>query len=176
MNKGSKTVLLALAAMLALSACARKDRGLMNLRATGRGPDEFAILPTKPLQQPKSYAELPPPTPGGSNLTDPTPRADATAALGGKPKLLTRDGVPRADQGIISAATRYGVASDIREVLAAEDKEFRRKNRGRLLERLFGVTVYFSAYEPQELDRYAELARLRRAGIRTPAAPPDTQN
>jgi len=176
MTKASKPVLLALAASLVLSACARPDRGLMNLRATGRGPDEFAILPTKPLEQPKSYAELPPPTPGGGNRTDPTPRADAVAALGGRPKLLTQDGIPRSDRGIVAAATRYGVASDIREVLAAEDREFRRKNRGRLLERLFGVTVYFSAYEPQELDRYAELARLRRAGIRTPAAPPDSQN
>ena len=50
---------------------------------------------------------------------------------------------------------------------------FRRANDGRLVERLFNVNVYFRAYEPYELDQYAELERLRRAGIRTSAAPPD---
>jgi DUF3035 family protein len=172
MTKARPTILLLLAVTVLLSACARPDRGMMNLRADGRGPDEFAILPTKPLQEPKDYAQLPPPTPGASNLADPTPRQDAVAALGGNPKYLVTDGLPRSDQGLVQAATRYGVASDIRTVLADEDAEFRSKNRGRLLERLFGTTVYFSAYEPQELDRYSELKRLRRAGIRTPAAPP----
>jgi hypothetical protein len=46
-------------------------------------------------------------------------------------------------------------------------------NDGRLLERLFNVNVYFKAYRSQELDQYLELQRLRRLGIRTPAAPPD---
>jgi hypothetical protein len=41
------------------------------------------------------------------------------------------------------------------------------------LERLFNVNVYFKAYKKQELDQYRELERFRRAGIRTPAAPPD---
>lgn len=170
-------IILALAATVSVSACSRnKENRLMNLRATGTGPDEFAILPTKPLSLPKSYAELPEPTPGGTNLTDPTPIGDAVAALGGSRKQLNRDGIPRGDQGMISAAGRYGVQSGIRAALAAEDTEYRRNNRGKLLERWFGVTVYFSAYEDQSLDRYAELERLRRAGIRTPAAPPDLKD
>ena len=173
MVKVKPILLLALAASVALSACARKDGGMMALRATGAGPDEFAILPTKPLTMPKTYAELPDPTPGGSNITDPTPHADAVKALGGNPKHLTRDGIPRGDQGVVAAASRYGVSSNIRGVLAEEDKEFRSKNRGRVLERLFGVTVYFSAYESQTLNRHNELKRMRRAGVRTPAAPPN---
>ena len=72
----------------------------------------------------------------------------------------------------MSTVGRFGVAGDIRQVLAAEDLEYRRQNNGRILERLANVNVYYDAYRPISLDRYAELARLRRAGIRTPAAPP----
>ena len=165
-------IVLALAATIAVSGCAKKDRKLMNLRATGRGPDEFAILPTKPLQEPKNYAALPEPTLGGTNLTDPTPRADAVAALGGRPKVLNREGISTAETGVVQISTRYGVAGDIRPTLTAEDKESRLKNPPRLLERLFGITTYYKVYEPQSLDRYAELRRLRRAGVKTPAAPP----
>jgi hypothetical protein len=46
-----------------------------------------------------------------------------------------------------------------------------------VLERLFNVNVYFRAYQRQSLDKYAELDRFRRLGVRTPAAPPNyTQN
>lgn len=172
MPKVSWSILLVLSAVVALSACSRKEGGMMNLRSSG-GPDEFAILPTKPLTMPKDLTELPPPTLGGSNLTDPTPKADAVAALGGNPKYLTADGIQRGDEGIVATASRYGVNGNIRTALADEDREFRKKHRGRLLERLFGVTVYFGAYEKQSLDRYSELQRMRRSGIRTPAAPPD---
>jgi len=167
-------ILLALAAVIGLSACSKKAGGMMNLRSSGAGPDEFSILPTKPLTMPKSYSALPDPTPGGSNLVDPTPRADAIAALGGNPKYLNSGGVARADQGVVSTVSRYGVSGNIRTVLAQEDLEFRKKHRGKLLERLFHTTVYFSAYKPMTLDRYAELKRMRRAGVRTPAAPPST--
>jgi hypothetical protein len=35
------------------------------------------------------------------------------------------------------------------------------------------VNVYFRAYRPFALDQHRELERLRRAGLRTVAAPPD---
>ncbi len=164
---------LAFAAAIGVSACAPKEGGLMNLRSAGAGPDEFAILPTKPLIMPKDYKTLPPPTPGSANLTDPTPRADAVVALGGNPKYLTAKGIPRADRGVINVVSRYGITANIRQILAKDDAQFRKKHRGKLLERLFGNTVYFSAYKPMTLDRYSELARMRRAGVRTVAAPPD---
>ncbi|SMR82396.1 Protein of unknown function [Aliiroseovarius halocynthiae] len=155
--------------LLGLSACAKRDNSLMNLRATQGGPDEFAILPTKPLQEPKSYAELPTPTPGRANLADPTPEADAVAALGGN----LREGTLRGGEGaLVSAASRYGVSANIREVLAAQDAEWRKDNRGRLLERLFNVNVYYRAYDAVALNQHGELARLRRLGLWTPAAPP----
>ncbi|WP_456389553.1 DUF3035 domain-containing protein, partial [Profundibacter sp.] len=78
------TIALAMIAVLAMSACGNKNKDpeLMNIRPSGNGPDEFTILPTKTLQAPDFTAALPTPTPGGANLTDPTPKADAVAALG----------------------------------------------------------------------------------------------
>jgi len=160
----------AMAMMLALSACGGSDEPqLMNLRSSGNGPDEFAILPPKALQMPPSLSALPPPTPGGSNLTDPTPEADAITALGGRP------GAGVSDAALVAYAARNGVAADIRQVLAAEDLEYRRKHDGRLLERLFDVNVYFRAYEPMSLDQHAELARWRRLGVANPSAPPKSE-
>lgn len=157
-------------AVLALAACGRGDPQLMNFdRSAERGPDEFLVLPTRPLEMPPDLAELPPPTPGGTNRVDPQPEADAIAALGGN--IERAQG---ASSGLLAYTTRFGVGEDIRGVLAAEDLEYRRNNDGRLLERLFNVNVYYDAYRPLALDRYVELERMRAAGIRTPAAPPET--
>ncbi|WGH79814.1 DUF3035 domain-containing protein [Jannaschia ovalis] len=163
---------LAMMAVLAatLAGCAERNPTLFNLRKTDRTPDEFSILPTRPLQQPESFAALPPPTPGGTNRTDRQPQAEAITALGGNPA-----GGSGVDGAMIATATRYGVQGNIRGVLAAEDLEYRRANDGRLLERLFNVNVYYDAYERQSLDQYLELERLRRAGVRTVAAPPDPE-
>ena len=160
-------------ALALLAGCGRNDGDpqLLNISNGGK-PDEFTILPTKPLQAPPDFQNLPPPTPGGSNLTDPTPEADAVAALGGKPSALEQP-VSRADGALLSHAGRYGTDPGIRTELAAADLQWRREHTGKFLERLFKVNVYFRAYEMFELDQYAELARLRRAGVKTPAVPPD---
>ncbi|MGQ0610016.1 MAG: DUF3035 domain-containing protein [Paracoccaceae bacterium] len=157
---------------LALAGCAApEDPELMNLRATTSGPDEFGILPPKALEMPKDVTFLPEPTPGGSNLTDPNPRAEAIVALGGKARVL--DGaVPSADAALVRYASRYRVLTEVRAVLAAEDLAWRQANRGRVLERLFNVNVYFDAYEDMSLDQHLELAKWRQAGVRTPSAPP----
>ena len=137
--------LMSLAALVALSACGDQDAApnLMNLRNTDRTPDEFSILPTTPLLQPETFAELPVPTPGGVNRTDPTPAADAVAALGGRV-----DAGVAGDRGLIATVTRYGVGSDIRATLATEDEAFRRANDGLTLERLFNVNVYYKSSAP----------------------------
>jgi Protein of unknown function (DUF3035) len=164
-------MVIAVAAALVLSGCGNDNNPiLMNLRPQGNGPDEFAILPPRPLQLPTDLAALPPPTPGGTNLTDPNPKADAIVALGGNPAAA--GGIPAGDAGLVSYASRNGVASDIRTTLATEDLEFRRDNNGRLLERLFDVNVYFKAYADQSLDQQSELAFWRSRGARTPSAPP----
>lgn len=169
-----RTGLLAALALTMLAACATHEREpiLMHAAQSHRGPDEFAVLPTRPLQAPPDFTTLPPPDPGGRNLVDPDPWADAYAALGGRAPA-PGGAVPAADAALLAHAGRYGIDPAIREQLAAEDLEFRRRHRGRLLERLFGVNIYHRAYgRAQGLDMYGELERWREAGRRTPAAPP----
>jgi hypothetical protein len=168
-------VMAALGAVLLLSACARNaEPNLMNIRNSEEGPDEFGILPARPLELPPDLAALPPPTPGGANRTDPTPEADAILALGGNPAagVARGGGVPAADGALLAQAGRYGTTPEIRKTLAAEDLEFRRRNDGRLLERLFNANVYFDAYRPLSLDQQQELERWRAAGVRNVSAPP----
>ena len=162
-------------AALALSSCGRSDKvpQLMHIKSRTRSPDEFTILPTKPLTMPDDLAKLPDPTPGGSNITDPTPEADAVAALGGNPAAVTPGKMAAANGGLVSYASRFGRTSDIRSTLAAEDLDFRRRHDGRLLERLFSVNVYYKAYAPMSLDQYLELERWRSAGVRNVGAPPE---
>jgi Protein of unknown function (DUF3035) len=168
----SARVVLAIAgaALLVLSACGDRNKApiLMNVRSDTQGPDEFSILPPKPLELPKDLTALPDPTPGGANLTDPKPFDDAILALGGKPPSQTGT----SDAGLYNYATRKGVTPGIRETLAAEDLQFRRKHDGRILEKIFNVNVYFKAYKKMWLDQHAELARWRKAGAKTPSAPP----
>lgn len=154
-------------ALLALTACSGDMPTLMNLTNTEAGPDEFSVVPTEALQIPDDLGALPTPAPGARNLADPDPEGDAIAALGGNPARATRG-----SNTLMQHVGRFGVSDTIRPTLAAEDEEFRRRNDGRILERMFGTTVYFRAYRSMSLDRYAELERLRRAGVRTPAAPP----
>ncbi len=163
----------ALASAIVLAGCSVSDQTpqLMNLRSATAGPDEFGILPPKPLEMPEDLAVLPAPTPGGANLTDQNPREDAIVALGGKPRVLD-GGVPASDQALIAYAGRHGVLAGVRDVLAAEDLDWRRRNKGRPLEQLFNVNVYFDAYRRMMLDQQAELERWRQAAVGTPSAPP----
>lgn len=162
----------AVALMLALSACGDGKVQLMNL-TSGEGPDEFGIVPPKALEMPETLADLPPPTPGGSNRSDAQPFTDAIVALGGQPS--SAGGIPSGDGALYAHAARFGVEGGIRDQLAAEDLEFRSDNKGRVLERLFNVNVYYRAYRKQSLDQEAELDRWRRAGIKTPSAPPSAE-
>lgn len=169
MRAGRGALAVAGIALLLLSACGGDNRpppSLMNIRSTD-GPDEFGILPPKALSLPESLTELPEPTPGGTNRTDPTPNADAIAALGGQP-----GGGVAGDAGLIGHTGRYGVDASIRTTLATADLDFRSRNRGRPLERLFNRNVYFRAYERQSLNAERELARWRALGVRTVSAPP----
>ncbi|MCH2076186.1 MAG: DUF3035 domain-containing protein [Rhodobacteraceae bacterium] len=148
-------------AMVGLGACSG---------GFSEGPDEFSVVPQSPLEQPVSYSDLPEPVPGGSNLADLRPNADAVAALGGRTQA---GGIPASDTGIVTYASRFGVDPAIRSVLFAEDERFRARisRRG-----IFGgqrENKYFSTYRSQALDAYAELERFRAAGISVPTAPPE---
>lgn len=157
--------------LLALAACST-DGKLMGLRSGDDGPDEFAILPTRPLEMPTNLAELPTPTPGGSNITDPNPAGDAVAALGGNPGALGTQGVSASDGALLAYTGRNGRDANIRQVTATEDQAFRQRHGRRLLEVWAKSNVYYRAYRGQTLDSWAELERWRPTGVQTPTAPP----
>ncbi len=161
------TASIILSSALLLSACAGKP--LHDLDARRNSPDEFLVLPSKPLEQPANYAALPAPTPGGSNLTDRNPRAEAVLALGGRP---SGDGIPAGDSALVTAASRYGVQGDIRQTLNEEDAQ-RRKRAGILANiKLFPVDRYAETYERESLDPHRATTIYRRSGIATPSSPP----
>lgn len=158
--------------LLAVSACGgnrERDITLHDLRTNQRSPEEFSILPVKPLEQPQSYAALPEPTPGGSNRTDQTPNADAVAVLGGKPSAMT-GGSTKGDGALISYVSRYGTDSEIRSDLAAKDLALRTK-ASRFTWSIVPRDDYRRAYRRYLLNPYSELARFRKMGLPTPSAP-----
>ncbi|KGJ09398.1 DUF3035 domain-containing protein [Paracoccus sphaerophysae] len=156
--------------VLALGAC--ESSGKLMTLASDDGPEEFAIVPSKPLELPPDLAALPAPTPGGSNITDQNPDADAVAALGGNPAQLAAQGVGAGDGALIAHAGRHGVTPGVRQITAQEDAEYRRRNGRRLLEVVARSNVYYRAYRRQSLDSQAELDRWRPTGVQTPTAPP----
>lgn len=166
-------VRLAIVALLLTAAAGCSKKGLHDLRSNDEGPEEFMVLPSKPLSEPTSYKDLPAPTPGAGNITDPTPNADAIAALGGRPSSLNASGIPSADAALVAQGARYGSSPDIREQLAAADEQFRRRARrsGRI--RLFPVDRYAQAYRRDKIEPFREQRRWQRAGAITPSAPPE---
>ncbi|MEJ6404730.1 DUF3035 domain-containing protein [Yoonia sp. 2307UL14-13] len=162
--------LIAIIALFAVTACTNTDRPLRELRAAGNGPDEFAVIPQNPLQIPENRS-LPTPTPGGTNLADPNPNAEAIAALGGSAAARRAGGIPANDAALVGHASRNGVDPNVRAELAAADEAFRERRKRLNVFNPLGRDRYFPAYAGQSLDAYAELNRLRAAGIRTPTPP-----
>lgn len=157
-------------ALILVAACGNTDRPLRDLRSAGGGPDEFAVIPVGALDVPATR-ELPTPTPGGTNRTDPAPRADAISALGGRAAAQFAGGVPAGDAALIAQTNRYGVDPAIRSVLAAEDRAKLERARLSNVFNPLGRDRYFPAYARQALDASAERARLRNLGVNVPIAP-----
>ena len=152
-----------------LAACSSRE-GLMVVDS-GEGPDEFSVMPALPLQAPESLT-LSAPTPGGSNLADPDPLADAIRALRGNPASAFAGGLPARDAALVAHVSRNGVDPDIRATLAQEDAAFRdRASLARSFD-ILGNDQYFPAYRRWALDAYAELERFRALGVAVPSAPP----
>ncbi len=157
-------------AALALAGCS--GGGLRELSRASAGPDEFLVLPNKPLTAPPEYNSLPTPTPGGANLVDQHPIADAAAALGGRPELYANNGVPTSDGGLLAQTSRYGVPPNTRVILAEEDAQFRKRKATLSKFRLFKVDRYEQSYKSQTIDPFTQAGALLNAGIRIPTAPP----
>lgn len=166
--------LIAIALILGVAACGSKDKDvqLRKIKHEGNGPDEFSIIPSKPLEAPENFSTLPPPTPGGSNRTDQNPRGDGIAALGGNPGALVASGISSADGALVNHARRYGHNSNIRQTLRIEDQETRRRHGRVNILNIGPNDDYTNAYRRQWLDAQAEFERLRARGVTVPSAPP----
>lgn len=154
---------------LLLGACANK--GLRDLQPSSDGPDEFMVQPSKPLEAPTSYSELPTPTPGQANLTDRSALNEGVTAFGGRPEAAN-GGIPARDGALVQHVSRMGVAPDIRADLAEKDEKFRKRKARFTQFRIVPVDRYNQAYRGQALEADKEAARWRRAGARTPSSPP----
>lgn len=141
-----------------------------NFKIKDAGPDEFSIIPTKPLEIPEDTVTLPEPTLGSKNRVDVEPELDAIVALGGKPERLESDLIANDEQALIAAASRNGVSGNIREQIAADAKVVERKKRPNVFQRIIGHTSRVKAFESEAIDPSAETHRLRRQGVRTPSA------
>lgn len=139
------------------------------------GPDEFGIVPSKPLEEPPNYTDLPEPDAAAGNRADLNPEKDAVAALGGRPERLDSPNILPGEGALLAAAQRNGTGGNIREVLAEEDAQFRERNRPKLLQRWFGTDTYFRDYDSQTLKALSAAERLRRRGVRVPVAPPEEE-
>ncbi|MEO1275091.1 MAG: DUF3035 domain-containing protein [Pseudomonadota bacterium] len=161
--------------MIALAACGRSagdERSAAEQFSANQlvAPEEFAVLPQKPLELPEDLTTLPTPTPGAVSRVDLTPEADALAALGGAPG---RGGATASDVALLAATTAGGVDPDIRARLARESRIYASRNQGRILERLFGQNTENSIYRGQTLNAGAEARRLIQLGVEVPQAPPN---
>lgn len=162
--------LLGLALLLITGLAACENKGLRTLQGTSDGPDEFIVTPVKPLAQPDSFATLPTPTPGQSNLVDLQPLAESAAALGGR---RTAPGVvPASDAALVAHASRRGVSPTIRATLAEEDANFRKRKSRFTQIRLFPTDRYNEAYRREALDPRVVAEQYRLRGVPTPSAPP----
>ena len=166
-------VITALAALAGCSIGGSDDNEmpqLLQFKNDGR-PDELATVSTRPLEYPDLSIQLQPPRWDGVNRADRRPEEEVIATLGGSER--TGQKAPAAkNRKMIAYSTRYGIDPMIKQKLESEDLAYRRKNDGRLLERVFSVNVYFDAYRPMSIDPYVELERLRGLNVRTPSAPP----
>lgn len=162
-----------LIAALAVSGCNRSGgerRPALNLRGAPVPPDEFLVLPQKPLEMPAESASLPAPVPGAANRVEIDFQGNMIAALGGR--TAGNSGVPAEDAALVAAARAGSEGTEnIRSILAAEDRAYR-EERARRIAKLAEDNNAAAIYDRALLDANAELARLRALGVKVPIAPP----
>ncbi|GIX12506.1 MAG: hypothetical protein KatS3mg118_0465 [Paracoccaceae bacterium] len=169
------TVLTGLVALLAACGTGSGDPQRQSLlRAIGLrqpAPDEFLVVERKPLEMPPALNALPPPDPGGVNRVDPQPRAEVNALLRGAGTRVDQTAPSPGEQALLARIGADAADPAIRSTLGQEDARLQAQRGRYAIRSLFGRQTY-DPYADQVLDPYAELERLRAAGVPTPAAPP----
>jgi len=104
---------------------------------TKNAPDEFAVTTSEPLQLPKDFAALPAPTPGVRSALTPNPVEKARSLLLGEVSPQPASARVSVSESALLSATGTAPASNIREVLAAEQAEIDENKEVYLLQRAF---------------------------------------
>lgn len=164
---GARAVLL----VLALAGCGGSAEGFRD--AVGLNtppPDEFLVVSRAPLQMPPRLDALPTPQPGAPSRVDPNPRAQAQAALAGRP--IPQAAAPSGgEQALLAAA---GPADPtIRGAIRAETAATPTERRFGL-DSFFGFPINQNPGAPTDrLDPREEAERLRTSGAAVPVVPPE---
>ncbi len=155
-----------------LSACNRdgnNGRPLLNLRQSAIAPDEFLVVPQKPLETAVDASVLPKPVPGAESRVTIDFEDNLMAALGGRMRSSGR--VPASEAALVSAArSNGGTTANIRDIMRDEDQAFREARSGKI-DRLAKKRMAVTVYDQMLLDPEAEVLRLQAMGVKTPAIP-----
>ena len=161
-------------AVVLLSGCDQVGNPWDVIQGKVRAPDEFEVVARKPLRMPNSL-NLPVPRLGEPSPLDPTPKADAVAALLGTTPTPNGAQVSQGEAALLAAANARANDSQIRQILE-EDKD--RVDDSQPYEAPSLVTLLFGEDDdaPEDaLDPAAEARRLSGEGIaKAPVDPNDT--
>ncbi len=159
---------LILIAALGVAACGGDDQAedagvnLANIVGLKKNPpDEFAVIPTAPLELPKDFTALPPPNPGERSRLVSDPVSDAREALLGDsaPKAANAR-VSTSEAALLSASGSTAASSDIRTVLDAEQAASDDAEQQYLLDRVFPTLRTLRGADQKDLLQ-AEEERVR---------------
>lgn len=159
-------------ALGALAGCDQIGNPLDAISGRIKPPDEFEVLPNKPLRMPSSIAQLPEPRLGERSPLEPNPNADARRALlGGVP--TAGSSVSASEAALLGAANTEANKPDIRTALP-EDVAAAEAGQGGVptLAELVGLDgdPVKDALDPDE-----EARRLQAEGIAPAPVNPDPQ-
>ena len=73
---------------------------------------------------------------------------------------------------VVTYASRFGVSGDIRQALAQEDADFRRRRARFTQYRIVPVDRYNEVYKRFAIDPFAVSESYRQIGVATPSSPP----
>ncbi|MCI4664515.1 MAG: DUF3035 domain-containing protein [Neomegalonema sp.] len=152
----------ALALVALVAGCAdfnlRRELGVV-----GKGPDPFTVVRNKPLEIPTDKAKLPAPKPGARSRVEPTPEADARAALIGSPPGTTAAAPSAAEAGLLKRAGAADASDDVRSKL----KKDRSEDDERLLDGVLGSILGDDKPNEEPLDPSKEARRLSEEAKKT---------
>ena len=136
-------------------------------RPASRGtPDEFMVLPTRPLEMPQNLAALPPPTPGAVNRVDYRPHTEAVAGLTGRPGPAGSGGARAGRRGRPARPGDPHRSSPRRTWSGARPTTGGCSSAGSARDREALI------YRPMVLDAPDAFEQQRARGRQVPAAPP----